>query len=294
MTHCTLCPRMCGADRNTSTGFCASGAVPAVARAALHFHEEPCISGTRGSGAVFFTGCNLRCVYCQNHTISRGNTGTPVTAERLRELYFSLIEQGAHNINLVTPSHFADVVAQSLEDGLPVPVVYNCGGYERVETLRMLEGKVQIYLPDFKYTDPVLSARYSAAPDYPEVAEAAITEMVRQTGNWQADDDGILQRGVLIRHLVLPGHVENTLGVIDRVRELFPRDGQVLFSLMRQYTPVVPLPQFPNLCRRVTDEEYDAVEQYLFDSGIEDGFVQEASSAEADYIPAFDGTGVTL
>ena len=289
---CTLCPRQCGADRTNRQGFCASGALPTVARAALHFHEEPCISGTRGSGAVFFTGCNLRCVYCQNHTISRGEGGRPVSPERLREIYFELIAQGAHNINLVTPTHFADTVAQSLEGGLPVPVVYNCGGYESVQTLRSLEGKVQIYLPDFKYVDPVLAARYSAAPNYPEIAEAALAEMVRQTGDWLLDDDGILQRGVLIRHLVLPGHLRNTFGVIDRVRALFPRDGQVLFSLMRQYTPVVPLPQFPNLCRRVTDDEYEAAEQYLFDSGIEDGFVQDGESAEADYIPAFDGTGV--
>ena len=291
---CTLCPRRCGADRETGLGFCASGVVPTVARAALHFHEEPCISGTRGSGAVFFTGCNLRCVYCQNHAISRGRTGTPVTDERLREIYGTLIGQGAHNINLVTASHFADTVARSLEGGLPVPVIYNCGGYESVETLRRLEGKVQIYLPDFKYTDPALAARYSAAPDYPRIAEAALLEMVRQTGDWQADDDGILRRGVLIRHLVLPGHLENTFGVIDRVRALFPRDGQVLFSLMRQYTPVVPLPQYPNLCRRVTDEEYAAAERYLFDSGIEDGFVQDGDSAEEDYIPAFDGTGVDV
>ena len=292
MTRCTLCPRMCGADRDANVGYCVSGVLPTVARAALHFHEEPCISGTRGSGAVFFTGCNLRCVYCQNHAISRGHAGTSVTAGRLRDIYFSLIEQGAHNINLVTPSHFADVVAQSLEGVLPVPVVYNCGGYERVETLRMLEGKVQIYLPDFKYTDSVLAARYSAAPDYPDVAEAALLEMARQTGDWQTDEDGLLQCGVLIRHLVLPGHLDNTFDVIDRVRALFPRDGQILFSLMRQYTPVVPLPQYPNLCRRVTDEEYDAAERHLFASGIEDGFVQDGASAEEDYIPAFDGTGV--
>lgn len=292
MSGCTLCPRRCGADRAKGVGYCASGALPVLSRAALHFHEEPCVSGTRGSGAVFFTGCNLRCVYCQNAVISRGGCGKPVTPQRLREIYFDLIAQGAHNINLVTASHFADAVAQSLEGGLPVPVVYNCGGYESIETLRMLEGKVQIYLPDFKYVDPVLSARFSSAPDYPAVAEAALREMARQTGDWQADDEGILRRGVLIRHLVLPGHLENTFGVIDRVRALFPRDGQVLFSLMRQYTPVVPLPQYPELDRCLTDDEYAAAEQHLFDSGIEDGFVQEADSVGDVYIPAFDGTGV--
>ena len=292
MEKCTLCPRACGIDRTAGTGFCAVGSEPVVARAALHFFEEPCISGTRGSGTVFFTGCNLRCVYCQNETISRGKGGKAVTPQRLREIYFDLIAQGAHNINLVTPSHFAQAVAASLEGGLPVPVVFNCGGYERVETLRMLEGKVQVYLPDYKYADAGLAARYSAAPDYPDVAEAAIREMYRQTGDFAFDADGQLLRGVVIRHLVLPGNLPNTFGVIDRVRQMFPRDGQVLFSLMSQYTPVVDLPQFPELCHRLTEEEYAAAEQYLFDSGIEDGFVQDRSSAETAYIPAFDGTGV--
>ena len=292
MKHCTLCPRQCGVDRAVRRGFCGTGQDPVVARAALHYFEEPCISGTNGSGAVFFCGCNLRCVYCQNVTISRGQGGREITPARLREIYFELIEQGAHNINLVTPSHFADAVARSLEGGLPVPVVWNCGGYESIETLRMLEGKVQIYLPDFKCADAALAARYSAAPDYPTVAEAALMEMYRQTGDYTANEDGLLQRGVLIRHLVLPGSIENTFGVIDTVRRLFPNEGQVLFSLMSQYTPVVDLPQFPELCRRLTGEEYAAAEQYLFDSGIEDGFLQTMDSADPDYIPAFDGTGV--
>lgn len=292
MRTCTLCPRRCGIDRTAKTGFCAVGSAPTVARAALHFFEEPCISGARGSGTVFFTGCSLRCVYCQNEAISRGKGGKTVTPQRLREICFELIAQGAHNINLVTPSHFADAVAESLEGGLPVPVVFNCGGYESVETLRRLEGKVQIYLPDFKYADASLASKFSAAPDYPAVAEKALAEMYRQTGDFTFDDDGMLMRGVLIRHLVLPGHLENTFGVIDRVRELFPRNGQVLFSLMSQYTPVADVPQFPELCRRLTEEEYTAAEQYLFDSGIEDGFVQDRESAETEYIPAFDGTGV--
>ena len=290
--RCTLCPRDCGIDRSERTGFCGVGSAPVVARAALHFFEEPCISGTRGSGTVFFTGCNLRCVYCQNEAISRGRGGKAVTPQRLREIYSELIAQGAHNVNLVTPSHFSDAVAASLEGGLPVPVVWNSSGYESVETLRKLEGRVQIYLPDFKYADASLAARYSAAPDYPAVAEAAIREMNRQTGDFAFDDDGQLVRGVLIRHLVLPGNLGNTFGVIDRVREMFPRDGQVLFSLMSQYTPVADVPQFPELCRRLTEEEYAAAERYLFDSGIENGFVQDRESAETDYIPAFDGTGV--
>ena len=292
MKICTLCPRRCALDRTEKTGFCAVGSEPTVARAALHFYEEPCISGTRGSGTVFFAGCNLRCVFCQNETISRGRGGKAVTPQRLREIYFELIAQGAHNINLVTPSHFADAVAESLEGGLPVPVVYNCGGYESVETLRMLEGKVQIYLPDFKYSDASLAAKFSAAPDYPVVAETAIREMYRQTGDFAFGSDGMLTRGVLIRHLVLPGHLPNTFGVIDRVRKMFPQDGQTLFSLMSQFTPVVDVPQFPELCRRLLEEEYTAAEQYLFDSGIEDGFVQDRESADTEYIPAFDGTGV--
>ena len=289
---CTLCPRRCGVDRTVSHGFCQVPAQPVVARAALHFFEEPCISGERGSGAVFFSGCNLRCVFCQNHTISRSESGKKVSPERLREIYFELIAQGAHNINLVTPSHFAGAVAQSLEGGLPVPVIWNCGGYESVETLRMLEGKVQVYLPDFKYTNSLLAKKYSAAPDYPRVAEAALLEMYRQTGNWQADEDGILQKGVLIRHLVLPGNLPNTFGVIDRVRALFPEPGQVLFSLMSQYTPVCDTPQYPELCRTLTPQEYELAQQYLFDSGLEDGFVQDMESADESYIPAFDGTGV--
>lgn len=292
MSACNLCPRQCGVDRASSHGFCGAGEAPVVARAALHFFEEPCISGERGSGAVFFSGCNLRCVFCQNHTISRAQTGKTVSPERLREIYFELISQGAHNINLVTPSHYARAVARSLEGGLPVPVVWNCGGYESVETLRMLEGKVQIYLPDFKYTNSLLAKKYSAAPDYPKLAEAALLEMYRQTGNWEADDDGILQKGVLIRHLVLPGNLPNTFGVIDRVRALFPETGQVLFSLMSQYTPVCAPKKYPELCRALTAEEYELAEQYLFDSGIEDGFVQDRASADERYIPAFDGTGV--
>lgn len=291
-TKCTLCPRNCGVDRENKLGFCGAGNKALAARAALHFFEEPCISGEKGSGTVFFCGCNLRCVYCQNSVISRGQNGKALSAGELRETYFRLISEGANNINLVTPSHFADVVAKSLEGGLPVPVVWNCGGYESVETLRMLEGKVQIYLPDFKYTDPLLAKKYSSAENYPEVCEAALLEMYRQTGDFEADENGILQKGVLIRHLVLPGNLPNTFGVIDRVRTLFPRQGQVLFSLMSQYTPVNDLPQFPELCRRLTEEEYETAEDYLLDSGIEDGFVQDLESAEKEYIPAFDGTGI--
>ena len=202
MPPCTLCPRKCG--RLRPDGFCRMGENPRVARAALHFWEEPCISGTRGSGAVFFSGCSLRCVFCQNQEISAGGFGKDISVERLREIFDELIARGAHNINLVNPTHFAGAIAEALDKPLPVPVVYNSGGYDRVETLRMLDGKVQVYLPDMKYAQAELGARYARADDYPEFAKAAIQEMVRQTGPYQLDENGMLVSGVLIRHLVLP------------------------------------------------------------------------------------------
>ncbi|MCQ2452469.1 MAG: 4Fe-4S cluster-binding domain-containing protein [Oscillospiraceae bacterium] len=290
-TSCRICPRNCRADRASARGFCQSGTEPKLARAALHLWEEPCISGSRGSGTVFFSGCSLRCVFCQNDKISRGNYGKTVSVSRLREIYQELIDLGAHNINLVNPTHWAEPVLQSLEDRLPVPVVYNTGGYEEVSTLRRFEGRVQIYLPDMKYADASLAARLSAAPDYPEKAKAAIEEMVRQTGPYELDDDGLLLRGTIIRHLILPGHLENTRQVLDWVDQTF-LPGEVLFSLMSQYTPCGDLSAFPELQRRLTREEYDACASYLAQTGIEDGFFQELSSAEEEYIPPFDCQGV--
>mgnify|MGYP001650925475 FL=1 len=262
-----------------------------MARAALHFWEEPCISGTRGSGAVFFSGCSLRCVFCQNQEISAGGFGKDISVERLREIFDELIARGAHNINLVNPTHFAGAIAEALDKPLPVPVVYNSGGYDRVETLRMLDGKVQVYLPDMKYAQAELGARYARADDYPEFAKAAIQEMVRQTGPYQLDENGMLVSGVLIRHLVLPGHLQNTRQVIDWVAQTFA-PGTVLFSLMSQYIPCGDLSHTPELNRRLTKREQDAAEDYLFAAGIEDGFVQERASAKQEYIPAFDLTGV--
>ena len=266
---CNDCPRQCGVVRaevrqegQVLPGFCHSPLQPVVARAALHEWEEPCISGSRGSGAVFFTGCNLRCCFCQNTTISMGGTGVPITAARLRDIYGELIEKGAHNINLVTPA-----------------------------TIDAFKGKVQIYLPDLKYLDPALAKRYSAAEDYPQVAAEAILHMYDQVGPYELDADGLLKKGVVIRHLILPGCLDNTKAVIDWVRDHFA-DGQVLFSLMRQYVPCGRAADYPEINRRLTDEEYDEAEQYLFDSGIEDGFVQEKDSASEAFIPAFDGTGV--
>ena len=288
---CHICPRMCGADRAAQPGFCLGGIQPKLARAALHHWEEPCISGSRGSGTVFFSGCPLKCVFCQNEKISRGNFGKTVSVSRLRSIFFELIEKGVHNINLVNPTHWAEAILSALEGGLPVPVVYNTGGYDRVEALRRFEGKVQIYLPDMKYAFSDAAQRYSAAPDYPETAKKAILEMYRQTGPFELDDDGLLRRGVVIRHLILPGNIENTLAVIDWVSETFA-PGQVLFSLMSQFTPTAACSCFPELCRRLSQEEYDRCFDYLTASGIEDGFFQELSSAEEEYIPPFDLEGV--
>jgi putative pyruvate formate lyase activating enzyme len=290
---CALCPRRCGAARAAGSGggFCQTGTMPVVAKAMLHYWEEPIISGERGSGTVFFSGCPLGCVYCQNRKISAGKIGKTVTPARLREIYFELIGKGAHNINLVTPTHFTPAILESLVGGLPVPVVWNSGGYEDPDTLRLLEGKVQIYLPDMKYALPETAARYSGAPDYPETAKRAIAEMCRQTGPYVLDEDGLLKSGVLIRHLVLPENLENTYRVIDWVAETFA-PGEVLFSLMSQYTPGGDLAPFPELERRLTAAEYDAAMSYLESSGIEDGFFQELSSAKEEYTPDFDLDGV--
>ena len=294
MFNCNLCPRKCNTQRKALThsgkGFCNMGENPVIARAALHFWEEPPISGTNGSGTVFFSGCNLKCVFCQNEDISSGCFGKEITVERLREIYLELINQGAHNINLVTGTHFINAIAKSLEEPLTVPVVYNCGGYESVNSLKLLENKVQIYLPDLKYSDDELAIKYSDAPDYFEIATNAIKEMYRQVGNCEFDEDGIMTKGVIIRHLILPNNLDNTKRVIDWVKENF-NDGEVLFSLMSQFTPNKTC-KIPELSRRLTQEEYDEIEDYLFNSGVEDGFMQELSSAKEEYIPPFNLEGV--
>ena len=292
---CSDCPRRCGALRGTerSGGVCASPALPRVVRAAPHFGEEPCLSGTKGAGAIFFSGCNLRCVYCQNHEISRGaSTGKTTDAAALREMMLRLRDEGVHCIDLVTPTHYVRTVREALTGlELGIPVVWNSSGYESVETLRTLEGLVQVYMPDYKYSDPALAGRYSAAADYPSVAAEAIREMVRQTGPYRLDEDGLLLSGVLIRHLILPGETENSMGAIDFVADSFPRRS-VLFSLMSQYTPMPGLGRFPSLQRRVDAEENAHLIRYMHACGITDGYWQELSSATEDEIPAFDGTGV--
>ncbi len=282
-SNCTLCPRMCGVDRTQGQkGVCRCPDTALVAKTMIHKWEEPALAGAGGSGAVFFGGCTLRCRYCQNGAISSGPVGAPMDPGQLRQAMEALICQGVENIDLVTPTQFLPTLIPALSPKLPVPVVYNCGGYERVETLKELEGLVDIYLPDMKYASSILAAQLSRAGDYPEVAKAAIREMVRQTGPvlWQGDR---VIRGTIIRHLILPGQVENSLKVLDWIGETF-RPGEVLVSLMRQYTPVGV--QQPPLDRRITDEEYDAVLSWMFLNDLE-GFTQEKEAADKGFIPEF-------
>lgn len=292
---CRDCPRRCGARRSDTEpgGVCASPAAARVARAAPHFGEEPCISGTRGAGTIFFTGCNLRCIYCQNREISRGRgEGRCVSRDELRDMMLRLRDAGVHCIDLVTPTHFLRAVREALEGlELGIPVVWNSSGYESVEALRTLEGLVQVYLPDYKYSNAALAEKYSAAADYPRIAAAAIEEMFRQTGPYRLAENGLLVSGVLIRHLILPGEIDNSMGAIDFVSESFPKGG-VLFSLMSQYTPMPGLERYPALCRRVDAAENEHLIRYMRRCGIKDGYWQETASATDEMIPAFDGTGV--
>ena len=287
---CTLCPRNCKAERTEikGGGVCGMPTVPVLARAGLHLWEEPCLVGEHGAGTVFFSGCNLRCSFCQNKSISQQGVGRPVTGERLREIYEELIEQGASCIDLVTPTHFLPAVLESLEQPLPVPVVWNCGGYEKVESLRLLEGKVQVYLPDLKYALPHPAKKYSGAADYFDWAAPAILEMFRQTGPYHMEA-GQLRSGVMIRHLMLPGEMENTRRCIDWVAEHFG-PGDVLFSLMSQYTPQPDAEG--NLRRHVSRREYAAAVEYMENCGIVDGYTQERTSAKEEYTPPFDLSGL--
>ena len=292
---CNDCPRRCGVRRSDTLigGVCASPALPTLVRAAAHFGEEPCISGSRGSGAVFFSGCNLRCVFCQNREISRRSVGKTLTVQQLRDVLLRLRDQGVHNINLVTPTHFTRAIAEAL-DGLElgIPVVWNSSGYESVETLKRLEGLVQIYMPDLKYCRSDAAKRYSFAPDYPETAKAAIREMYRQRGPYVMDGEGVLQSGVLIRHLILPGQDLNSMDAIDFAAEEFPK-GSVLFSLMSQYTPMPGLEKFPELEHPVEEELNARLCSYLERYGPADGYWQEGSAATKAMIPDWDGTGIS-
>ena len=292
MAECRLCPRRCGADRSLTRGVCHMGREMLVARAAPHYGEEPCISGERGSGAVFFAGCPLGCVYCQNYALSRGREGKGVTVERLAEILRELEGRGVHNLNFVTGTPFVPEILAALEMAKPaVPAVWNTSGYETVETVRALAEKVSVFLPDMKYALPGVAARYSKAPDYPETARAAIEEMVRLTGPYELDENGLLRRGVMIRHLVLPGQGENTRRVLGWIADTF-LPGEVLVSLMAQYTPCGELEKFPELARTLTAEEWAGALSLLEEFGIEEGYVQDLTASGEEAIPAFDGTGV--
>ena len=286
--NCNLCPRQCGVNRAAGQlGFCRCPDTALVSKTMIHRWEEPALAGSGGSGAIFFGGCTLGCKYCQNFAISSGPAGKPTDSAGLRQMMEDLIAQGAENIDLVTPTHYLPTILPALEPKLPVPVVCNCGGYERVETLRQLEGKIDIYLPDLKYSDNRLAKALSGAGDYFQTATAAIREMVRQTGPVRWEGDKVV-RGTIIRHLILPGCTENSLKVLDWIGETFT-PGQVLVSLMRQYTPMPRLPA--PLDRRITDEEYDAVLSWMYLNDLE-GFTQEPDAADTAYIPDFEGETV--
>jgi putative pyruvate formate lyase activating enzyme len=284
-SNCTLCPRKCGVNRSAGErGWCGAPDIALVAKTMLHAWEEPVLSPNGKSGAIFFGGCTLGCVYCQNRAISQKAVGTPMDSVQLRVVMEELIEQGAENIDLVTPTHYLPTILPALEPKLPVPVIYNCGGYERVETLKALEGKVDIYLPDLKYANRELSETLSGAKNYFPVAKMAIREMVRQTGAPQWEGEKLI-RGTVVRHLILPGQVENSLRCLDWLGDNF-RPGEILVSLMRQYTPMESTKKMPPFDRRITDEEYDAVLSWMYLNGLE-GFVQENEAADAQFIPDF-------
>lgn len=289
---CSLCPRQCHAERSaTSVGTCGAPSETRIARAALHFGEEPCISGTRGSGTVFFSGCPLRCRFCQNYEISQRGFGRTVSPARLADIFRELEAQGAHNINLVSPTPYIPSIRQALSLYTPsVPIVYNSSGYERVESLKSLEGLVDVYLPDFKYADNALATALSGVPDYVEVATTAVLEMARQTGPMQLDENGMAVRGTMVRHLVLPGHTRQSIAVLDRLADILPHGAWV--SLLFQYTPVREVEGFPTLSRTLTRRERDKVWAHLLARNLTDGYVQEADSAGTAFIPSFDLTGV--
>lgn len=295
MDHCLLCPRMCGADRLAGQrGYCGMPAELMAARAALHMWEEPCISGKEGSGAVFFSGCNLRCVFCQNRTIAGGKTAKAITVEHLSEIFLRLQCEGANNINLVTPTHYMPQIREALliarGKGLVIPAIYNCGGYERVEALRELEGLIDIYLPDLKYVSPQLSLRYSKAKDYFRTAKEAIKEMVRQQPEPVFDGDGRMKRGVIVRHLMMPGALEDSKRV---VRYLYRNFGnRIYISIMNQYTPMGEFPDMPELNQPVDRKEYEELTDYAVSLGVEQGYIQEGETAKESFIPLFDFEGL--
>ncbi len=292
--ECNICPRLCGKSRNLGEfGVCNVSDTVKIARAALHFWEEPCISGEFGSGTVFFSGCPLRCVYCQNREISGGEVGFEVSIQRLSEIFIEQQQRGAHNVNLVTPTQFIPQILKALEmakrNGFSLPLVYNTGGYERIESLKMLEGNIDVYLPDFKYFSPDLAKKYSKAEDYPEAAKAAFAEMVRQNPECVFDDDGIIKKGVIVRHMILPGRTEDSMKIIEYLYKTY--GDSIYLSIMNQYTPI-NMEKYPEINRSVSKKEYDRVINYAIKIGVENAFIQEGGTVSESFIPAFNGEGV--
>lgn len=295
LQQCNLCPRECGVNRRAGqTGYCREKAQLVVGRAALHEWEEPCISGTKGSGTVFFAGCNMGCVFCQNYNLSHGKQGKEITHQRLAEIFMELQKKGAHNINLVTPTHYIpaiiEVIKKARNAGLKLPIIYNCSGYEKVESLKLLEGWIDIYLPDCKYYSEDLAKKYSHAPHYFKYALSAIKEMVRQVGRAQFDEAGMLQKGVVVRHLMLPGHLEDSKRIVKSLHQAF--GDQIYLSLMNQYTPLPQVEHYLELNRKVSNRAYEKLIGYALDLGVENGYIQEGETAKESFIPLFDGEGV--
>lgn len=293
--NCELCPRDCRVDRtNGIKGYCKETNELVVARAALHMWEEPCISGNKGSGTVFFSGCNIGCVYCQNYNISQGLTGKTISVDRLSEIFIELQNQNAHNINLVTPSHYIPHIIEAIKisknNGLTIPIVYNTGSYEKADTLKLLDGLIDIYLPDLKYMDKALAKRYSNCPDYFYYASKAIDEMVQQVGNPEFYDDDIMKKGVIVRHMMLPGCLEDSKNIIKYLYETY--GNKIYFSIMNQYTPLSHVSEYMEINRKITDEEYDELVDYAVELGVENGFIQEGETQTESFIPEFNEEGV--
>ena len=291
---CNLCPRNCGTDRDKAVGYCKMTDKLKISRAALHHWEEPCISAENGSGTVFFSGCNMGCVYCQNQDISHQGFGREITEQRLAEIFLELQQKNAHNINLVTPTHYTPQIIRAVklarENGLSIPVVYNTSGYEKTENIESLKDTVDVYLPDFKYISSDIAKKYSFCADYPEVVKKAISAMVKQTGPCVFDDDGIIQKGTIVRVLVLPGYAEEAKKIIEYLYTTYGDD--IFISIMSQYTPCTDLEKYPEINRRLTQQEYDDVIDFAVELGLENGFVQEGESASESFIPPFNLEGV--
>lgn len=294
MEKCNICPRKCNIDRTIYKGYCGMDDTLVVARAALHMWEEECISGKEGSGAVFFAGCNLRCVFCQNRNISKNGAGKTITVDRLADIFCELQKKGANNINLVTPTHYTKQIMAALDiakdKGLNIPVVYNCGGYESVDTIKELKGYVDIFLPDFKYVDKNISKRYSNCEDYFDVAKKGLAAMYEIVGNPQFDERGMMKKGVIVRHLMLPGHVKDSKSVLKYLHETY--GDNIYISIMSQYTPLVDKDKYKEIARKLYPAEYKRLVDYAIDIGIVNGFVQEGDVADESFIPEFDCEGV--